>query len=512
MKRRLTNPFLILVFLTFAKPTTSQMQTNRVILNGNSGYSYLSGQLDFDNESDTLTLFCTGQFYSDVPYLIEKEAKFSLTTIARKGKFIFKIPVMSGPFHINLYTSSTREPLFFNIAAAPKLHYFLLEPGDSIHINFNRDSLKFSGKDAALFQLQYQIEKQEKLIRLVGSDFNKAPKRWLAIEDSILNEHLELLFDYKTQISPLSFTILKADIIGKNRKWVYERIEIANFNPDLFWGKGALTLFEELEKRPDTYAVSGSALLAPVYVEYQYQKLLVEYKYDRHMISLPMDLDLSSIITTKYDGALRDKLLTRWLKTMIKRSCAHPEYFEDALSVMNTSFYKQIVEDWKKNYAKGEPVLNFAFKDSLDNTVRLSDFRGKVIFMDMWFTECLSCVEVSRCLKAVEEEFKNDPKVVFISISIDRDKKKWLKSINSNTPDDIHHAHHYINSTTKYLYTGGKGFNDEFIMKYNPNGSYPQLLLLDKQGKIFSADPPRPDFENGKEKLIAKIKEALKSI
>lgn len=510
MKRQVFNSCLMISFLLFAKQTNCSLEGCKIIQYSNSPITYLTGNLNINNQDDTLTLFCNGQFYTDVANQIEREATCTLTAIAHNGNFVFKIPSMNGPFHISLYTSSKREQLFFNIAEAPKLHYFLLEPDDSIHVDFRGESLKFSGKGTELANVQYEIENKEKLMREVKSDFNKDAKSWMAIEDSILSAQLKILVNYKSKLSYLAFSILQADVIGKNRKWVYERIELASFNSNTVWGRAAIELFQNLKKNSDTLNVSGSFTLAPAYVEYQYQKVLLGYKFYNHLGVLPLDIDLFSVINSNYDGPLRDKLLTRWLKSMIRNSCAHTEYFENVLSVINTGLYKQIVEDWKRTYSKGAPVLDFAFQDSQDSLVRLSDFRGKVIFMDMWFTGCLSCIEVSKALKSVEEEFKNRSDVVFISLSIDRDKKRWLKSIKESPSDERQQLSHYTSATTRYLYTGGKGFNDEFISKYNPSGFYPQLLLIDKRGKIFSSDPPRPDLENGQEKLISKIKECLK--
>jgi len=41
--------------------------------------------------------------------------------------------------------------------------------------------------------------------------------------------------------------------------------------------------------------------------------------------------------------------------------------------------------------AKQKPVLDFALKDSAGKTVKLSDYRGKVVLLNFWATWCAPC-------------------------------------------------------------------------------------------------------------------------
>ena len=71
---------------------------------------------------------------------------------------------------------------------------------------------------------------------------------------------------------------------------------------------------------------------------------------------------------------------------------------------------------------------------------------------------------------------------MFITVSVDKDQATWKQSILSGK----YSAAHSIN-----LFTDGQGDQHPLLKFYNYHG-FPQLLVIDKQGKIISANPPRP--------------------
>jgi len=103
-------------------------------------------------------------------------------------------------------------------------------------------------------------------------------------------------------------------------------------------------------------------------------------------------------------------------------------------------------------------------------TFRLSDFRGKVVFLDFGGTKCSGCEEVLQHMKAIYPKVK-DKGVVFISINVvpsesDSDLKAWRDEKNIPTENWI------IAQDTADL-----------IVKYNAF-KIPRLLVIDKEGYI----------------------------
>ena len=84
-----------------------------------------------------------------------------------------------------------------------------------------------------------------------------------------------------------------------------------------------------------------------------------------------------------------------------------------------------------ENENKGEAVtmsdpiqadFNFKLIDREGNTISLEDFKGKVIFMNMWATWCPPCIAEMPSIDKLHEEMGDE--VAFIMLSLDDDFEK----------------------------------------------------------------------------------------
>jgi thiol-disulfide isomerase/thioredoxin len=140
----------------------------------------------------------------------------------------------------------------------------------------------------------------------------------------------------------------------------------------------------------------------------------------------------------------------------------------------------------------GKSSYNFSLPDTSGKMVSMKDFKGKVVFIDVWATWCGPCKEQFPHMKTLEEEYKDNSNIVFVGISLDRnkDKEKWLamirkeKLVGVQLMDDIGLA---------------------FGRKYEILG-IPRFLLIDKQGRWIEVRCPRP---SSKEELKRYIDQAL---
>lgn len=54
-----------------------------------------------------------------------------------------------------------------------------------------------------------------------------------------------------------------------------------------------------------------------------------------------------------------------------------------------------------------------------DKTVRLADYRGKVVYLDFWASWCSPCKDSFPWMNAMQEKYR-DQDVVFIAVNVDR--------------------------------------------------------------------------------------------
>ena len=79
-------------------------------------------------------------------------------------------------------------------------------------------------------------------------------------------------------------------------------------------------------------------------------------------------------------------------------------------------------------FKKGSKAPDFTVENERGEKVNLASFKGKVVYMDFWFSSCVPCHGLFTTTKPVKEHFKGNKDVVFLIISID-DKNLWKKSL-----------------------------------------------------------------------------------
>ncbi len=152
-----------------------------------------------------------------------------------------------------------------------------------------------------------------------------------------------------------------------------------------------------------------------------------------------------------------------------------------------TDVYQSFISD---TAYVGKSSYNFSLPDSTGRMISMKDFKGKVVFIDVWATWCGPCREQFPFLKELEEEYKDNNDIVFLGITIDRekDRQKWINTIKKeNLPplqlfDDM-----------------GKSF----ARKYEIVG-IPRFLLVSKDGKWIEVRCPRPEAKEDLKKYLDK--------
>lgn len=141
--------------------------------------------------------------------------------------------------------------------------------------------------------------------------------------------------------------------------------------------------------------------------------------------------------------------------------------------------------------APGNKAADFTYPDVNGKNVSLSDFKGKVVLVDVWATWCGPCRGEIPHLKKLEQDMYGKD-VVFLGVSVDeaKDKQKWLDFIDQEKLGGIQlHASGWSKITKDYKIKG-----------------IPRFMLFDKNGNIVSADAPRPSSPELKKMIETELR------
>lgn len=170
------------------------------------------------------------------------------------------------------------------------------------------------------------------------------------------------------------------------------------------------------------------------------------------------------------------------IRELIEKNVSDSELKNEVLALYD--IYKPLMA--------GAKAPDVPFKDADGNTYTISDFKGKVLVIDVWATWCKSCLMNMSKFMALKEEYKNNPAVEFVTVSTDSDdvRENWLAAIEKFNMGNM------LNLTPDY------SAKNNFIGEYRVS-SVPRYMIIDKEGYIISVFAPKPD--GGMREMIERV-------
>lgn len=170
------------------------------------------------------------------------------------------------------------------------------------------------------------------------------------------------------------------------------------------------------------------------------------------------------------------------IRELIEKNVADSELKNEVLDLYD--IYKPLMA--------GSIAPDVAFKDAGGKIYNISDFKGKVLVIDVWATWCKSCLMNMSKFITLKEEYKNNPDVEFITVSTDNDevRENWLAAIEKFNMGNM------LNLTPDY------SAKNNFIGEYRVS-SVPRYMIIDKEGYIISVFAPKPD--GGMREIIERV-------
>lgn len=81
----------------------------------------------------------------------------------------------------------------------------------------------------------------------------------------------------------------------------------------------------------------------------------------------------------------------------------------------------------------GKPIIDFTLEDTSGKLVKLSDFKGKYVFLDFWASWCVPCRKENPNVKKQFEKYK-DRGFTVVSVSLDKPdaRKAWIEAVRKD--------------------------------------------------------------------------------
>lgn len=363
----------------------------------------------------------------------------------------------------------------------------LIETNDRLVVEIIGNELKYSGYGAFKNDLVNHLRAigRVEMGKMKFSDPNTIKSEY-ETRDSIVLVKLKQLNSVRDSLSDVPYVMILAGLIGESYSkttYVTKYIRGAKMRPFIDALKSYSVplqisrLREELLKKEETVLSTG--FIVSLVEEYMFNSFFKKgrpFDYNQtfdYFLRFPNDILKER---TLFYLIYRNKKLNDAILSIDNALCfIHTALFSDTLYALQNAFSKQTT------------LSSYSLVNLQGEKYSLARLKGNVVIMDFWYTGCPACPEMVPHLYKLEQMFKGKA-VKFVSVSIDKDRDKWSKSVASGL---------YTTEEGLHLYTGGNSGGHPLIKDLFITG-YPTLLVFDKEGTI-SRIPRDPRLDDRKD-------------
>lgn len=459
----------------------------------------IAGQFK-NSKGDSLALVSLENFvpyHSFVNPLVQVQAD-------AKGNFCFR-------FHLE-------EPSYLQVLKKDAFlilpHDLYIEPGDSLVITYAYDDgLLIEGRGSkklsCLVEDANNFSKSNVFEQIQAGKFQE-PASFKRYADSIYRERRQRLNAHEPLAEPVR-RMMEYTLLAQHAYFLLNYLEIASYYDEDGFEQAGYTYpntpdyYDFLEKLPlndrDFCLLTAAKSLAPVYLENRLQE---KFKTDTSFSYMEADDELIHFLQAE-DTFFKDNLIIALLQEASLRFFVKGNTFIDLLRRYEETFmpeltlpsYKQIFKQYAARYYRltpGNPAPDFALPDTGNRIHRLSDYKGKVVYLEFWGTWCGPCLQQIPYAIKLQEKYKNQP-VVFIYIALESSGKAgragWIRSVKGLDPT----VQRFLQGKEwggVHLLAEGQ-FTHPVTQEYMVRG-VPMAVLIDHEGKIIMGSTPSPRY------------------
>jgi len=376
----------------------------------------------------------------------------------------------------------TNSPAYMSFKHGKETTAMYVKPGDVINININPaefdETISYEGSKASSFLAKKYLVEEGIDLRAVYS----------LEEDSFLVKVIEAEASMNALLDSLQTGLFKTEQARSIKlQWASTKLNYKKYYEYL--GNG------NLELSANYYDfMNGIDLNDPTFLDnkesYRFLKTYVSSNVSEEF-ELKLLSNFEFISTTFTNQATKDKISYDLLKDFINN-----EDLGD-IKVLMEAFKTLQSDSTKYNELKdlviemsafntGNPAFDFTYPDSNGDSISLSDFKGSLVYVDVWATWCGPCKREIPHLLELEKEY-HGKNIVFLSVSVDeqKDYEAWTTMLDEKEMGGVQ------------LFASGW---TKITKDYKING-IPRFMLFDSQGNIIDVKAPRPSNEGIRELL-----------
>ncbi len=352
------------------------------------------------------------------------------------------------------------EPQYVTVSYSRNKALVYLEPNDTLYIDSEAGSfqfsIEFSGKGGHnnKYLRQYLKEHPKELNQFKMLQY-KHGNYWFTCSPQV-SEHMQrtpwsfyqkdLALKKQQSLDALSFY----DANNPNQLSSYFK-DFLKTEIEYDWAYKMLlygTVFKNKHQIPDDFMtfLNEIAIQNEHIGNYRYREFTMahlSYQTNKSKNSplnqyiLQYDLAKQSLSGRTQSYALSEVIFRGFNSTVIDELI--PYYWEYMDNSANDEFDDKVLAAYQKamKQVAGSPAPPFKLYDNLDRIVTLQSYNGQVVFLNFWASWCRPCMSKMQMMQPIQEELK-ELGVVFMNVSLDRDKDAWKRAIDDWNFKGVH--------------------------------------------------------------------------
>lgn len=392
------------------------------------------------------------------------------------------IPVNnSGGFQIEY---SHESPKYCSIDATTKISLFI-KPASSINIKVYDDKIEFSGDN----------KNECDYLQLRESHYKKVMNGFKDNEIFALTEgdFVEKLDSFTTALSkPLNELIKHSTVSQIFVKYEKERLKYWKYDMLSTYHRYSPTFTQKtVLPGPNYFDFIDSAEFNNIelFVFSEYKDFVYSYILGKSFIktvedSLTEEQRTDLMLSMSEEQFEKQEIRDYVVLKVMKRLLYSLQLNDDVINRYKTKYahlkeFDNILKDYDKvkYLSKGNVAPDFTVTDTKGADIKLSDYKGKLVYVDIWSPFCAPCIHEFTFCHKLQEELKGK-NIAFLSLCLDEDEGRWKSNIEK----------YHLEGE---LLRAKEGWKSELMKQYAIKG-VPRFLLIDKDGNIVSANAPYP--------------------